>query len=171
MLLLDLTALKTDFQVQQQQWRGLTDRSCQAQLISKMLQRSTDQTWGFQNLQVHQMARAQAQNKMPLLGKQDTLSDQKLEEQDTSIDYTTRRNNNCFSVSSVPEEERHAAWSRIQKALDKASTERRSSKWAGECTRCDLYVRDLDFKPVSSRLTLKIFSSLSILCWVGPEYN
>ena len=71
-------------------------------------------------------------------GKQVTSSNQSSEEQDTSQNYSPRHKRNRFRVSLAPKEERHAALSRIQKALGKVSN-KRSTKSTGERTSCDLY--------------------------------
>ena len=86
-------------------------------------------------------------------GNQDTSSDQSSGEQDTSRNYSPRHNSNRFRVSLAPEEERHTALSRIQKALDKVSN-KRSTKRTGERWSCDLYVGNLDFKADAQDLSL-----------------
>ena len=96
-------------------------------------------------------------------GKQATSSNQSSEEQDTSQNYSPRHKRNRFRVSLAPKEERHAALSRIQKALGKVSN-KRSTKSTGERTSCDLYyVENLNCKADAQDL----FDSIHYLSRMG----
>ena len=74
-----------------------------------------------------------------------TLSNQISEEQDTSRDYTPRRNRNHFPSVLSPKGRTPCSMERIQKTLDKVSNKRRT-KCIEQRARCDLCVGNLDFK-------------------------